>query len=80
MLPKSWIQHVHESTVPSFSYVVYPEDAECASDGHGERFHQDIVSMENMYKGKWSLAMLDDFCWRLKRDTSKMFYKRESKY
>ncbi|XP_076037944.1 uncharacterized protein LOC143030832 [Oratosquilla oratoria] len=45
----------------------FPENAADVSDEHGERFHQDIASMENRYKGKWSPAMLADFCWNLKR-------------
>jgi hypothetical protein len=32
------------------------------SDEHGESFHQDISAMENRYKGKWSAAILADYC------------------
>ncbi|UYV79931.1 K02A2.6-like [Cordylochernes scorpioides] len=38
------------------------------SDEHGERFHQDISSMEKRNQGKWSPGMLSDYCWTLKRD------------
>ncbi|UYV84810.1 hypothetical protein LAZ67_X003586 [Cordylochernes scorpioides] len=31
------------------------------SDEHGERFHQDISSMEKRYQGKWSPGMLTDY-------------------
>ncbi|UYV74503.1 hypothetical protein LAZ67_11003711 [Cordylochernes scorpioides] len=41
------------------------------SDEHGERFHQDISSMEKRYQGKWSPGMLADYCWTLK----KMYHK-----
>ena len=58
----------------------FPENAGDVSDEHGERFHKDIASMENRYKGKWSPAMLADFCWNLKRDTFETSYKRRSKY
>jgi len=30
------------------------------SDEHGERFHQDIMSMEKRYQGKWTSRMLAD--------------------
>lgn len=32
------------------------------NDEPGERFYQDIASMENKYKGNWGSAMLADFC------------------
>lgn len=49
------------------------------SDEHGERFHQDISVMEKRYKGKWSAAMLADFCWMLQRDAPDVAYKRASR-
>lgn len=33
------------------------------SDEHGERFHQEIMRMENRYRGKSLDRMLADFCW-----------------
>ncbi|UYV70837.1 hypothetical protein LAZ67_8000790 [Cordylochernes scorpioides] len=48
------------------------------SDEHGERFHQDISSMEKRYQGKWSPAMLADYCWTLKRDLPQAKYRRKS--
>lgn len=50
------------------------------SDEHGERFHQDISEMENRYKGKWSPAMLADFCWSLQRDQPEASHKKKHKY
>lgn len=38
-------------------------------DEHGERFHQDLATIEKRYKGKWTPSMLADFCWFLKRET-----------
>jgi hypothetical protein len=32
------------------------------SDEDSERFHQDILAMENRHKGKWSAAMSADYC------------------
>ncbi|UYV73962.1 hypothetical protein LAZ67_11001610 [Cordylochernes scorpioides] len=46
----------------------FPENLGAVSDEHGERFHQDISSMEKRYQGKWSPGMLADYCWTLKRD------------
>jgi len=37
-----------------------PENCGSLSDQHGERFHQDISSMEKRYQGKWNYAMLAD--------------------
>jgi hypothetical protein len=46
----------------------FPENLGAVSVEHGERFHQDISNMEKRYQGKWSLSMLADYCWTLKRD------------
>uniref|UniRef100_A0A8D8XHA7 Uncharacterized protein n=1 Tax=Cacopsylla melanoneura TaxID=428564 RepID=A0A8D8XHA7_9HEMI len=46
----------------------FPSNLGAASEEHGERFHQDILSMEIRYQGKWSSSMLADYCWNLKRD------------
>ena len=48
------------------------------SDEHGERFHQDIATMENRYKGKCKPNMMADYCWSLKRDTSGSSHKRKA--
>jgi len=44
-----------------------PENCSAVSEEHGERFHQDISSMEKRYQGKWNCAMLADCCWTLAR-------------
>jgi hypothetical protein len=46
----------------------FPVNYGAISDEHGEHFHQDISAMENRYKGKWSAAMLADYCWTVKSD------------
>lgn len=56
----------------------FPPNLADVSDEHGERFHQDITTMEKRYKGKWSPAMLADFCWMLQRDQPGKTYKRKS--
>ena len=35
---------------------------------HGERFHQDICTMDRRYPGKWSPSILADYWWKLRRD------------
>ncbi|UYV60886.1 PGM3 [Cordylochernes scorpioides] len=56
----------------------FPDNLGAVSDEHGERFHQDISSMEKRYQGKWSPAMLADYCWILKRDLTQAKYRRKS--
>ena len=51
----------------SFSHLdFFPLNCGAVCDGHGERFHQDVSLMEHRYKGKWSAAMLGDYCWMMK--------------
>ena len=49
------------------------------SDEHGERFHQQIATMERRYKGKWSAAMLADFCWSIRNEGTEVSYKLQAK-
>ena len=37
----------------------FPENLGEVSDEHGERFHQDIMTIEKRYQGKWTSGMLD---------------------
>jgi len=57
----------------------FPEKCGAVSDEHGERFHQDISSIEKRYQGKWICAVLADCCWTLARDAPAMEYKRQAK-
>jgi hypothetical protein len=45
-------------------------------DQHGESFHQDIMDMEKRYQSKWTLSMLADYCWTMKRDVPDTQYRR----
>ncbi|UYV82762.1 hypothetical protein LAZ67_22000770 [Cordylochernes scorpioides] len=56
----------------------FPDNLGAVSDEHGERFHQDISSMEKRYQGIWSPGMLADYCWTLKKDVSQAKYRRKS--
>jgi len=53
------------------------ENCGAVSDEHGERFHQDIFSMQKRYEGKRNCAMLADYCWTLARDAPTMEYKQQ---
>jgi hypothetical protein len=37
-----------------------PEDLGAVSNEHGDRFHQDISTMEKQYQGQWIPSMLAD--------------------
>ena len=45
---------------PSSHLDFFLKNCGSVSDEHGERFHQDIATMEGRYKGKWSPSMLAD--------------------
>jgi len=49
----------------------FPENLSTVSDEHGERFHQDISTIERRYQGKWSPSMLTDYSWTLRSDVPK---------
>ena len=57
----------------------FPSNFGDVSDEHGERFHQDIATMEKRYQGKWTTTMLADYCWTLIRDATDVNYKRKSR-
>jgi len=46
----------------------FPENLGEVSDEHGEKFHQDIITMEKRHQSKWTSNMLADYCWTLKMD------------
>jgi hypothetical protein len=50
----------------------FPENCGAVSDEHGERVHQYIAAMKKRYGGKWSLAILADYCWTVTSDTPQL--------
>lgn len=56
----------------------FPPNLGAVSDEQGERFHQDISTMEKRYQGKSTVNMLADYCWMLIRDSSETTYKRKA--
>lgn len=67
--------HLLDSHLGSF-----PDNLGDVSDEQGERFHQDIASMERRYQGRWDEAMMGDYCWFLVRDLRNYDYNRKSKF
>ena len=57
----------------------FPENMGDFSEEQGERFHQDILSMEKRYQGIWNCNMMADFCWSLSRDRPLEVYNRKSR-
>lgn len=54
----------------------FPQNLGRFSDEQGERFHQEILKIEQRYVGKCTVHMLSDYCWSLKRNTADESYKR----
>jgi hypothetical protein len=49
-----------------------PEDLWAVSNEHGQRFHQDISTMEKQYQGQGSPSMLANYYWELRSSTGIM--------
>ena len=56
----------------------FPENLGAVSDEQGERFHQDLMVMEERYQGRWDSHMMADYCWSIKRDEVEKSYRRKS--
>jgi len=46
----------------------FPDNCGMFSNEHGERFHQEIATVEKRYQGKWSTSTLCEYCWMLARN------------
>lgn len=57
----------------------FPENLGDFSEEQGERFHQDIKTMEDRYQGRWDSHMMADYCWNLQRDCPNKIHSRLSK-
>lgn len=57
----------------------FPENLGALSDEHGERFHQQLKSMERRYQGFWDERMMGDYIWFLIRESDINSNKRQSK-
>ena len=56
----------------------FPDNCGDYSEEQGERFHQDIRTMEERYQGRWNINVLTDYCWCLKRDLTGEKHKKKS--
>jgi hypothetical protein len=57
----------------------FPGNCGMVIDEHGERFHQEIATMEKGCEGKWSTSMLADYCWTLARNAPEQLHKQQAK-
>ena len=57
----------------------FPENLGAMSEEQGERFHQDLKTMEKRYQGRWNENMMADYCWCLKRDITGTYSRRALK-
>ena len=57
----------------------FPDNCSDVSDEQGERFHQDIKTMEECYQGQRDKRMMADFCWNIKRDLNNITNERHSR-
>ena len=48
------------------------------SDEQGERFHQDIKTIEKWYQGRWDQHMMADYYWSLERYCVAVCHRRKS--
>ena len=56
----------------------FPENLGDVSDEQGERFHQDIKTIEKRYQGRWDQHMMANYCWSLERDCVAICHRRKS--
>ena len=62
------------------SHVDYfPDNLGAVSKEQGERFHQDIKTMEKRYQGYWSESMMAVNCWCFIRECTDTTYSRRAK-
>ncbi|CAH2083922.1 unnamed protein product [Euphydryas editha] len=55
----------------------FPENLGHFSDEQGERFHQEIRTMDERYKGRWNVHMMSDYCWSLKLDLPRVSHAKK---
>ena len=57
----------------------FSENMGAVSNEHGERFHQDIATIEKRFKSKWSKNASADYCWNLITDEANAHHHRVCK-
>ena len=56
----------------------FPENLGDLSEEQGERFHQDIRTMEERYQGRWNANMMADYCWSIQNKTDVSTHARKA--
>ncbi|GFY31403.1 uncharacterized protein TNCV_4989621 [Trichonephila clavipes] len=56
----------------------FPQNLGDFSEKQGERFLQDLRTMEERYQGPWDSHIMSDYCWSLQRDLPKVVHSRKS--
>jgi hypothetical protein len=56
----------------------FPENLGDLSEEQGERFHQDIRTMEERYQGHWNAHMMADYCRTIKNSPHESNQARKS--
>lgn len=57
----------------------FPDNLGDVSDEHGERFHQEMKTIEKRYQGFWNERMMGDYIWFLTREADPEKNKRKSR-
>ena len=61
-----------------FSLLDYfSENLGDVSEEQGERFDQEIRTIEERYQGRWDSHMMADYCWTLIRDCTEQSHSRK---
>ena len=56
----------------------FPESIGSVRYEQGEQFHQDLMTVEERYQGRWDRHMLADYCRSIKRDCPEKMFKCNS--
>ena len=57
----------------------FPDNCGTFSEEQGERFHREIMVMEERYQGKWNVIMIADYCWCLKSEDSTKYVRKSGR-
>ena len=55
----------------------FPENLGALSDEQGERFHQDILTMEERYQGRWDAHMMAEYVLTIKKYMPRLQHKKQ---
>ena len=58
VIQRDGVSHAFENAFFSFTPSVFPKNLGVVSDKQGERFHQNIKTIQERYKGFWNEGMI----------------------